>query len=115
MVHLLLCGVQFKDCRLLQCSAAQIAPLVQAPTPMPAARTASASSMPTPVPFAGPLPVGGPLTPLPVLVEPRNDDEVAEQWSRGMCMLHDDNLNQVCCALSLAKLLHHMTLQQSPL
>ena len=96
------------DSDLMQCSAAQIAPPVQAQTPMPAARTAFASSMPTPVPSAAPLPVGGPLTPLPVLVEPRNDDEVAEQWSRGMCMLHDDNLNQVCRASSLTKLLHRM-------
>lgn len=64
---------------------------------MPAARGGMASSLPTPMPTAAPMPhVGGPLTPLPVLSGSRNDDEVAEQWSRGMCMLHDDSLAQVC-------------------
>lgn len=63
---------------------------------MPAARGVMASSLPTPMPSGGPMPhVGGPLTPLPVFSESRNDDEVAEQWSRGMCMLHDESLAQV--------------------
>ena len=54
------------------------------------------SSAPTPVPASTPLPhLGGPLTPFPAPAEPRNDDEVAEQWSRGMAMLHDEALAQV--------------------
>ena len=51
---------------------------------------------PTPLPASAPLPpLGGPLTPFPAPAEPRSDDEVAEQWSRGMAMLHDENLAQV--------------------
>ncbi len=48
------------------------------------------------MPASTPLPyVGGPLTPFPAPAEPRSDDEVAEQWSRGMAMLHDEDLAQV--------------------
>ena len=54
------------------------------------------STAPTPVPASTPMPpLGGPLTPFPAPSEPRSDDEVAEQWSRGMAMLHDENLAQV--------------------
>lgn len=64
------------------------------------------SSAPTPVPASHPLPpLGGPLTPFPAPAEPRNDDEVAEQWSRGMAMLHDESLAQVIIVmLSLTEL-----------
>ncbi len=59
-------------------------------------RPAALSSAPTPMPASTPLPhVGGPLTPFPAPAEPRSDDEVAEQWSRGMAMLHDEDLAQV--------------------
>ena len=54
------------------------------------------STLPTPVPASTLQPhLGGPLTPFPAPSEPRSDDEVAEQWSRGMAMLHDASLAQV--------------------
>ncbi|KAL3133794.1 hypothetical protein ABBQ32_008271 [Trebouxia sp. C0010 RCD-2024] len=73
----------------------QFTPPVSAQTPVPQAKPVMMSSAPTPVPASHPLPpLSGPLTPFPAPAEPRNDDEVAEQWSRGMAMLHDENLAQ---------------------
>lgn len=95
--------------KLLERSAvcsAQITPPIQAQTPMQPQRPTALSSAPTPMPASTPLPhVGGPLTPFPAPAEPRSDDEVAEQWSRGMAMLHDEDLAQVsatplqCCPI----------------
>ena len=69
---------------------------IQAQTPVAIRQPVTMSTAPTPVPAATPLPhLGGPLTPFPAPAEPRNDDEVSEQWSRGMCMLHDESLAQV--------------------
>ena len=74
----------------------QYTPPVAAQTPIPQAKSVMMSSAPTPIPASHPLPpLGGPLTPFPAPAAPRNDDEVAEQWSRGMAMLHDENLAQV--------------------
>ena len=90
-VHLVACLTKVDVC-----SAAQFTPPVQAQTPVPPLRPAMLSSAPTPVPASTPLPhLGGPLTPFPAPAEPRSDDEVAEQWSRGMAMLHDEMLAQV--------------------
>ncbi|KAL0039701.1 hypothetical protein WJX77_005628 [Trebouxia sp. C0004] len=76
-------------------ASAQITPPIQAQTPMQPQRPAALSSAPTPMPASTPLPhVGGPLTPFPAPAEPRSDDDVAEQWSRGMAMLHDEDLAQ---------------------
>ncbi|KAL0028272.1 hypothetical protein WJX79_006476 [Trebouxia sp. C0005] len=76
-------------------ASAQTTPPIQAQTPMQPQRPAALSSAPTPMPASTPSPhVGGPLTPFPAPAEPRSDDEVAEQWSRGMAMLHDENLAQ---------------------
>lgn len=75
---------------------AQYAPPISAQTPVAQSKPVAMSTAPTPVPASTPMPpLGGPLTPFPALSEPRSDDEVAEQWSRGMAMLHDENLAQV--------------------
>lgn len=74
----------------------QYAGATPAQTPVSQTRPAMMQAAPTPVPASAPLPpLGGPLTPFPAPAEPRSDDEVAEQWSRGMAMLHDENLAQV--------------------
>lgn len=75
---------------------AQYTPPISAQTPVAQSKPEAMSAAPTPVPASTPMPpLGGPLTPFPAPSEPRSDDEVAEQWSRGMAMLHDENLAQV--------------------
>ena len=74
----------------------QYTPPVSAQTPIALSKPIVMSTAPTPIPASTPMPpLGGPLTPFPAPSEPRSDDEVAEQWSRGMAMLHDENLAQV--------------------